>query len=152
MKIIECPALSLTGISTRTKNADEMDASTAKIMPLWHHFYQDIFPQQLSGEVVYGVYYNYESDASGEYDVLIAVKASVEDDLPTKASFDQIELAAGRYMVFSGQSGEDNPVLQLWQQVWEYFGQPGCIYQRNWQTDYEMYHQDGKVELFIGIA
>ncbi|PJX26292.1 hypothetical protein CAP48_09870 [Advenella sp. S44] len=32
------------GISMLTKSADEMDAATATIMPLWQQFYQDIYP------------------------------------------------------------------------------------------------------------
>ncbi|MBD2782157.1 GyrI-like domain-containing protein [Xenorhabdus szentirmaii] len=153
MKIVDCPSLSLIGVSTRTKNADEMDAATAKIMPLWQHFYQDIYPDQLSGNVVYGVYSNYESDASGQFDVIAAVEAKEHEGGSTQAdvSFDSFELAAGRYIIFSGLMGEGNPVFQLWQQVWHYFEQADCLYQRSWKTDYEVFHQDGKIELFIGI-
>ncbi|CDH08197.1 GyrI-like domain-containing protein [Xenorhabdus bovienii] len=151
MKIVDCSALSLVGISTCTKNAHEMDAATAKIMPLWQHFYQDIYPKQLSGNVVYGVYSNYESDANGQFDVIAAVKEHEGDNAQTGSSFDKIELVAGRYIIFSGLAGEGNPVFQLWQQVWQYFEQPDCLHQRSWKTDYEVFHQDGKIELFIGI-
>ncbi|MFK8259935.1 GyrI-like domain-containing protein [Erwinia sp. AnSW2-5] len=152
MVIIECPALSLVGVSTRTKNADEMDAATAKIVPLWQRFYQDIYPEHLSGDVVYGVYCHYQSDASGEFDVIAAVKEQGNENTQRSSVFEKVELAAGRYRVFSGQMGEGNPVFQLWQQVWEYFEQSDCAYRRHWGTDYEVYYPDGKIELFIGIA
>ncbi|MBC8946325.1 MULTISPECIES: GyrI-like domain-containing protein [Xenorhabdus] len=151
MKIVDCPALSLVGVSTRTKNAHEMDAATAKIMPLWQHFYQDIYPKRLSGDIVYGVYSNYESGANGLFDVIAGVKEHENDNSLADYSFNKIELAAGRYVIFSGLAGEDNPVFQLWQQVWQYFEQPDCSHQRSWKTDYEVFHQDGKIELFIGV-
>ncbi|WP_139216980.1 hypothetical protein [Xenorhabdus mauleonii] len=67
-------------------------------------------------------------------------------------SFDRVELAAGRYIIFSGLMSEGNPVFQLWQQAaWRYFEQTDCLYQRSWKTDYEVFHQNGKIELFIGI-
>ncbi|AHG64425.1 putative transcription activator [Advenella mimigardefordensis DPN7] len=129
-----------------------MDAATAKIMPLWQHFYQEIYPGRLSGDVVYGVYSNYESDASGRFDVTVAVRDYEDDNVRSEHGFDRVKLLAGRYIVFSGLAGEGNPVLQLWQQVWQYFESPDCLYQRSWKTDYEVYHQDGKIALFIGIA
>lgn len=151
MKIVQCPALSLVGLSTRTKNADEMDSATARIMPLWQRFYQDIYPRQLSGELVYGVYSNYESDASGQFDVTAAVKEHEGDNVLSASSFDKVTLVAGRYIVLSGLAGEGNPVLRLWQQVWQYFEQTNCLHRRSWKTDYEVYYQDGKIALFIGI-
>nr|WP_154324541.1 GyrI-like domain-containing protein [Pantoea sp. 201603H] len=152
MKIVERPVLSLVGVSTRTNNTNEIDVTTAKILPLWRHFYQDIYPEQLSGDVVYGVYSNYESDASGEFDVTVAVKAQEDENVQTGSMFDKIELAPGRYMVFSGQTGAGNPVFHLWQQVWQHFEQTGCPHQRCWITDYEIYYRDGKIELLIGIV
>ncbi|PHM38982.1 hypothetical protein Xmau_03149 [Xenorhabdus mauleonii] len=79
MQVVDCPVLSLIGTSTRTKNADEVDAATAKIMPLWQHFSQNIYPEQLAGNVVYGVYSNDESDASGQFDVIAAVEAKEQE-------------------------------------------------------------------------
>lgn len=57
----------VTGITIRTKNADEMNPDTAKIGGLWQNFYEKIAPSLRTGATVFGVYYDYESDASGVY-------------------------------------------------------------------------------------
>lgn len=54
------------GISTRTKNANEMNPQTVKIGTIWKKFDNIIDVDYKGGERVYGVYYNYESDTNGE--------------------------------------------------------------------------------------
>lgn len=62
MTVVKLSKRNVFGISVRTKNANEMDVSTAKIGPLWGKFYQTVAPALSQGSTVYGVYYNYESE------------------------------------------------------------------------------------------
>lgn len=63
----------ISGLKIRTKNADEMNPKTAKIGALWQTFFTDAMPT-LEPTPLYGVYTNYESDARGEFDVLVGVE------------------------------------------------------------------------------
>jgi hypothetical protein len=157
MEIAYRQTISVVGIVTRTKNVDEDNPGTSKILPLWQHFYQNLYPQHLSGDCIYGVYSNYELNGANGFDVTAGgydVMAAVEDCAGNYAvglAAQRIELGAGKYLLFTDQAGEGNPVLQLWRQAWGHFGQPDCPLQREYKTDYEIYHPEGKIELFIGI-
>lgn len=99
MKIVPVDEKTVLGISVRTKNADEMQPQTAKIGELWQQFYQDIAPKLQNGATIYGLYSNYESDASGEFTVMACsdkVNESVSNDL------EQSSIKKGNYLVFEG--------------------------------------------------
>jgi predicted transcriptional regulator YdeE len=65
MKVEEIEDKLIYGISTRTKNSDEMNPQTAKIGAIWKKFDSIVDVNYKDGERVYGVYYNFESDANG---------------------------------------------------------------------------------------
>ena len=65
IKKVEIESKTVKGLQVRTKNADEMNPETQKIAPLWGRFFNEVLPTLGEGATVYGVYHNYESDATG---------------------------------------------------------------------------------------
>lgn len=146
------PGIQLQGLQIRTRNQDEMAPGTGKIPGLWESFYRDIFPSVTPGASVYGVYTNYESDHTGHYDLSAAVAQG-----QLTASFEEcvaLKIQSGTYLQFLPEVPGDDPVKQvmaMWQRVWTYFSEEGCQHQRAYTTDFELYHSDKKVELYIAV-
>lgn len=134
------------GLTVRTRNADEMQASTARIGPLWAQFGQQVGPRTAPGALLYGVYHRYESDASGAFDVLVGTQSSAHADLA------RAEVVAGTYLVFQAQGAMPQTVIQTWDYIWRYFASSQCPHRRLYGTDFECYRSLYSVEIFIGIV
>ncbi len=151
MKIIEFKGLTVQGVRVRTCNADEMQAATARIGPLWADFGAQIAPLMTPPAQVFGVYHRYESDAHGAFDVLAgahALKPAATDAL----ALARVDIAAGRYLVFAAAGAMPQAVIDAWARIWRYFADPHCPYQRAYTTDFERYTDEGLVEIFIAVA
>jgi hypothetical protein len=68
-KLVSIQPFVVSGLSVRTVNRDEADPSRAQLPGLWGQFYgqhlPDKVPNRTANSLIYGVYSNYESDASG---------------------------------------------------------------------------------------
>jgi len=139
--------ISIKGIAVRTKNADEMSPDTSKILGLWQRFYCDIAPTLSKEARIFGVYCNYESDFTGEFDVL-AGSDMLKDD-----SADDVVMVIkrGRYLVFEGKGDMPQVVIDTWSEIWEYFSSDNPEYARAYTTDFELYKSDSEVQIFIAI-
>jgi len=139
------------GCSTRTKNANEMDPKTAKIGGIWQKFDSSVEVDYQGGERVYGVYYNYASDANGEFDVLAGYETQ-------NANLEKVTLEKGRYLVFSKSfESADNEarigaIIETWGKIWEYFSNEEVAYKRAYTTDFEYYKGPNEIEIHISIA
>jgi len=102
------------GIKVRTKNVDEISPDTSKISGLWQRFYHDVAPKLSKEASILGVYCNYESGFTGEFDVLAG-----SDML--KSDGDSVTIKGGRYLVFEGKGGMPQTVIDTWSKIWEYF-------------------------------
>jgi len=138
------------GISTRTKNINEMNPQTAKIGTIWQKFDSTVEVDYQNGQKVYGLYYNFESDANGEFDVLAGYDIS-NDSLET------IKIQKGKYLVFhkSFEQTDDSTriqaVIETWGKVWEYFSNENSQYKRIYTTDFEYYKNQNEIEIYISI-
>ena len=149
MKIVHLDAKQITGISVRTKNTDEMNPATAKIGALYHRFDEQVPVDYKNGARVYGVYFNYESDHTGEFSVL----AGVDRVDPAHAEkLEKVTLPAATYMVFEGQGQMPQVVIDTWRTIWAFFSQPDAQYQRAYTTDFEFYKSQTEVAIHIAIA
>ena len=150
MKIAEIETRAVWGLSVRTRNAEEMQADTARIGQLWSDFAAQIAPNLAKGARVYGVYQGYESDAQGAFDVLAG-----SDALPPAAgdslALTRIDIAPGPYLVFDAPGAMPQAVVDAWTRVWRYFADPLCPHKRAFNTDFECYATDGLTEIFIGV-
>ncbi|WP_372761806.1 GyrI-like domain-containing protein [Pseudoalteromonas sp.] len=147
MQIQQLPSKTLTGIKIRTSNADEMNSGTAQITELWEKFSHKHGQKLTTNSKVYGVYTNYESDVSGEFDVI----ACCDDlSLADKHSV-KVTTVAGSYLVFKGEGEMPDAVIDLWGEIWQYFSSDECRYTRTYSSDYEYYKSSNQIEIAIAV-
>ncbi|PCC10379.1 GyrI-like domain-containing protein [Pseudoalteromonas sp. JB197] len=147
MQVKQLPSITLTGLKVRTCNADEMNSGTAKITELWQKF-GDKHGQQLTKNTkTYGVYTNYESDVTGEFDVIACCDdLSIGDQKSVKVTTE-----AGSYLVFNGTGEMPDAVIDLWGEIWQYFSSDDCRFIRTYSSDYEYYKSADEVEIAIAV-
>ena len=108
------------------------------IPTLWQNNF-DKLPQ---GHYCYGIYFNYAENYQADYDFAIASEAVLETDIPV------IEIEdLSFYEVFRCKVDE---IYQTWQLIWKK-EQQGLL-KRAYSVDFEKYHPDGLVEIYIAIA
>ena len=150
MRLEEIEEKIIYGISTRTKNSNEMNPETAKIGAIWQKFDSTVDANYKDGEKVYGVYYNYESDANGEFDVLAGYE-TLNDKL------DKVTIQKGKYLVFNktfeqtDDSTRIQAIIKTWGRIWEYFSNENSQYKRAYKTDFEYYKDQNEIEIYISI-
>ena len=151
MRIEEIEEKIIYGISTRTKNSNEMNPKTAKIGAIWQKFDNTVKVNYKDGERVYGVYYHYESDANGEFDVLAGYETSNE-------KLDTVKIQKGKYLVFNKtfEETDDNTriqaIIETWGTIWEYFSDENSQYKRIYNTDFEYYKGQNEIYIYISIS
>ncbi len=149
MKVVDIEEKTIVGISTRTTNANEMNPETASIGKAWQKFDKEVTVDYQNGERVYGVYYNYESDANGEFDVLAG---SENNHLQ-----DKVTIKKGKYLLFEGKaktsddSARIQAVINTWGIIWEYFAKENSEYKRAYQADFEHYKSQTEIDIYISI-
>ncbi len=150
MNIEEIDEKIIYGISTRTTNANEMNPETAKIGKTWQKFDNDIVVDYQGGERVFGVYYNYESDANGAFDVL----AGYEKE---NNSLDKAIITKGKYLVFKAKAktlddeARIQAVIEAWGKIWKYFEGENSEHKRAYKTDFEHYKNQSDIYIHISI-
>lgn len=132
-------SFSICGSNIRTNNTLEA-SSAGKIPALWGQFYSS---QAMPAGLVYGVYSDYESDASGEFTVTAGTKCA-------ELSQSDISIKAGSYLVFPASGPMPTAIIDAWKAVWEHFSHPQS-YKRSYETDFEEYSGQDSARIFIGI-
>ena len=149
IKQLEVLPFRVSGLRVRTLNAAEQQTATARIGPMWGRFFSEGLYEKIPGKtpdsLVYGVYSNYESDASGSFDVLAGVRVNEPE-----AQYASIEVQGGQYLVFDAQGAMPGAVIEAWGRVWGYFEAHPQI-KRRFATDFEAYTGPDSVALHIGI-
>ena len=110
-----------------------------EIIPtLW----QNNFDKLSQGHYCYGIYFNYAANYQADYDFAIASEAALENDIPV-IEVDDLSF----YEVFHCQVDE---IYQTWQLIWKK-EQQGLL-KRAYSVDFEKYHPDGLVEIYIALV
>ena len=148
MKVEMLDSFTATGLAVRTTNKKEMDATTATIGVLWQQFSTQVVPKLSEESNVYGVYTNYDSDHTGEFDVIACSDDISTEQLPESTT---VSINSGKYLSFSGEGEMPQVVIELWQQIWAYFMSPDCPHQRAFTTDFEHYTSDDAATVYIAI-
>jgi predicted transcriptional regulator YdeE len=130
---------SISGSSIRTNNTLEA-SHDGKIPALWGQFYTS---QTVPAERVYGVYSDYESDASGEFTVTVGTKSDELNKSDTS-------IKSGTYLVFPANGLMPAAIIDAWKAVWEHFSQ-AQPYERSYETDFEEYSGQDLASIYIGI-
>lgn len=149
MNILKIESINIVGISVRTTNEGEMNEGTAKIPEMWGEFYSQILNQQVQGQIIYGVYSEYETDVNGKYTVTAGVEQTGK--LTGTGKLSEVKIEAGEYMVFEGKGDISTVVLETWGKVWEYFSSKKAPYLRRFTTDFEKYISSNQVEIHIAV-
>lgn len=148
MKIVRLDEKQIKGISIRTTNAKEMNPETSKIGALHQQFDEKVPINYKNGARVYGVYYNYESDYSGEFSVLAG---SDKIDKTLTKNLENVSIHSGTYMAFEAKGEVPQVVIETWSKIWDYFSQEDAQYQRAYTTDFEFYKNQNEVEIYIAV-
>ncbi|KTD08310.1 GyrI-like domain-containing protein [Legionella jamestowniensis] len=133
---------SITGFSTRTNNSDESNPNTARIPSLWQRFHAS---ELANINPIYGVYSDYDSDASGSYTLTVGTSETKD-----KTNLSNIIIISGNYLVFTNSGPMPTTLIQTWHQIWDYFAQQSA-YQRRFISDFELYEAPNQVAIYIGI-
>jgi len=148
MNLVEIEERTIQGFITRTCNANEMDPRTSKIATLWMEFDNKIEVDYKNGNRVCGVYFDYESDANGEFSVLAGTDQS---NINSATKIESIIIPKGKYLVFKAKGDIPKIVIETWAKVWEYFSQDDAEYKRLYTTDFEYYVSQNEIEVCIAV-
>ncbi|WP_232696022.1 zinc ribbon domain-containing protein [Brevibacillus daliensis] len=146
----------IAGISARTTNACEMSGEGV-IGNLWEQYAAKQLDQVLTDEsaVAYGVYYNYENGALGEYSIMAGKRVSSTQGVPE--GLDVVTLPKATYAVFTTRRGPlSEVVIETWQDIWKWSMKNGVS--RTFTGDFERYDErcmdpaNVVVDIYIAIA
>lgn len=140
------------GIGARTTNEQEFDRNSAKIPGLWNNFLAEGMAEKIPNKEeparLMGIYTNYESDHTGEYELILASAVTSLEDIPEGMA--GVTIPAGGYLVFQARGQMPNAVIQAWQYIWDYF--PGdSDYERVYTADFELYKGDSEADIHIAV-
>lgn len=139
MKTVSIESFTVSGPSVRTNNA--LEASGAgKLAGFWARYYESRPP---SSETVYGVYSDYESNASGDYTVTAGTRTSFMGD-------SVVAVKPGTYLEFPAEGQMPNAVIDAWKSVWEFFSK-NQSHERAFETDFEQYNGPTSAAIYIGV-
>jgi predicted transcriptional regulator YdeE len=134
----------IIGLSVRTTN--QGGQSQKDISDLYSKFFSNQFtdkiPGKISGDLICA-YTEYKSDMNGPYTVILGFK--VYDNLKVPEGLDMINVPAINYQVFTSPDARPETVVQIWIQIWQ------SDIPRAYQTDFDVYLQDGRVETYVSV-
>lgn len=141
----------LVGIKTRTSNVDEMNGA-GHIASLWSRFFSENIAQKIPAkmsEEIFSLYFDYETDSTGAYSVLLGVKVSETQSVPE--GLEVVEVPQQRYQVFPCATGSmPQVVIEGWQKVWSQ-ERTGEL-TRKYSYDFELYPSESGAPVSIFIA
>lgn len=146
IKKVKLPSTVIKGLSVRTKNIDEMSLRIQKISPLWNEFYSTVFSTLEKDTTIYGVYHNYESDVTGEFDVLVGTEL-----IGTLDGLGEVILEEGQYLMFPVKGELPQAIIETWVKVWAYFEDESIDERRAYVSDFEKYISADEAEIYIGV-
>ncbi len=85
MTLADFPAFTVIGATVRTTNADEMSGNSGRIGPLWNQFMHGgdkAIPGVIDQDTTYAIYANYESNATGAYDLTLGKSVQTNQKPP----------------------------------------------------------------------
>ncbi|KAB8028118.1 GyrI-like domain-containing protein [Fluviispira multicolorata] len=135
---------SLVGIEIRTSNSIEY-SNNGKIPKLWETFFKDEITRKIknkTSENIHGIYSNYESDHTGEYDYFIGFE--IQDVTPYLNNKTLIikKIDKGSYSVITTEKGFAQSVISAaWEKIWK-MNPIELGGKRLFKTDFEIYTQN----------
>jgi len=143
----------IIGIEIETTN--EAGKSAEDLGKLWTRFYAENIPNQIpnkTGEEVYSIYTDYESDYRGKYKAIIGQKVDSLVEIPT--GLIGREFKEGKYKKFLAKGRMPNAVGEKWREIWANDEELN----RKYTYDFEVYGknsqngENSEVEIYIAVA
>lgn len=138
----------ISGLIERTNNANEMTPGKGKIPALWQRFDDSVAVDYKLGEHVYGVYYDYESDHSGDFTVLAGFDGEPSSD---NSDIKKVTIPSGKYLVFTRKGEMPQIAIDAWTEVWNYFSAEQPANRRLYTVDFEFYPGANEIQVHIAI-
>ena len=147
MEIVQVESFIVQGLHIRTCNEIEMNPDTAKIPQHVQFVDSNVGIDYKSGARAYSVYYNYESDVTGDFDILMGSNEVSSSEV----ALTSVEIVAGQYLKFESEGEFPEAVINAWKSVWVYFSSSNCEHIRSYSTDFEHYENANKVSVYIAL-
>lgn len=115
-ELVDLEPITITGIALRTDNSE---AGLAKIQQHWGEFFKQGIQQKIGageGVPICEAYFDYESDASGAYTLLLGSRLSATTPTPQSAGLQTRSFPAARYAKF--HVDDPNGIRAAWQHIW----------------------------------
>jgi len=140
------------GLATRTTNAAESNPSAGKIPQLWGRFTTEQWSERLETLGAVGptlaVYSEYESDASGSYQLLVG--RHVRNSESVSPPLQIVSAPQASYLVFRCSGPLPKAVIDGWHDVWAYFARANAP-PRAYTFDFEAYPDAEPVEIWVAV-
>lgn len=150
MKKIEFQGKKIVGIKIRTRNANNQ--AEKDMSKLWSDFMSENIIEKIPNKIdsnIYCIYTNYESDFTGDYDVILGCETSSIDNLPSDLIYKEIPNMNGIIFEAKGQIPES--IIKTWNKIW------ATPLDRAYNADIEKYQisdfqdENAVVEIFISM-
>lgn len=153
-EIIHLEASDFCGLKIRTNNGNP--DMGVKIKKAWEDFFvQGIYATipNKANEKCLGIYTNYESDATGDYDLVVASATSKPTSIEVpNTDYELIsgKIPEGKYAKFVIQGNIQQEIYNCWNEIWH------SDLDRSFTCDFEEYQNPGQqenaeVHLYIGL-
>lgn len=147
-QIVQLQAKKVAGLKIRTNNQSE--TMGREIGALWQKFYNGAFssiPGQVTGYGI-GLYTNYASDESGDYDMFACCEVTEEAVIPEQ--FETAVIPAGSYAEFVVHGDVQRDVAAFWEELWQ------MPLNRSFTGDFEEYRctdsmENARIHIFIAL-
>jgi len=139
--LVPLPAFRVCGISCRTSNSRPQ-----QIGQLWQRYFQQTVREQVTQRLhdkIFSVYYEYESDHTGDYTLLLGHEVPAEAEIPNGLVAKDIPVAT--YRVIEARGEQPAAVIAAWQQVW------ASHLPRAYSVDFDLYKSPDIVLLHIAL-
>ncbi len=142
----------IIGVATETSNQNGQNAED--LGNLWGKFTTGNLMQTIpntTGNEIYAIYTDYESDFRGSYTAILGLKVSSLDTIPDGLIGRAFE--AGNFKKFTAKGIIPNAVIDTWEEIWTDDKQ----LKRKYTYDFELYgnksqnEENSEVEIFIAI-
>lgn len=139
---VELPQMTVRGLRCRTSNsAPDM---SMKIGGLWQSFFGGVFRsiEEKASPYTYGIYSNYASDFTGEYDMTVG--CHVTEDSPSDETVTAV-IPAGKYAKFTVHGDAQKDIYAFWCRLWF------MPLDRAYICDFEEYVSEHDFNIYISI-
>lgn len=141
-EIVELPQMTVRGLGCRTSNtAPDM---SQKIGGLWKSFFGGVFQSidKKASPYTYGVYSNYATDFTGEYDMTVG--CHVTEDSGSDSTVTTV-IPEGKYAKFTLHGDAQKDIYAFWCRLWF------MPLDRAYTADFEEYVSENDFNIYISI-